>query len=437
MIFKQKQKIKLWLICVFVFWFFVSYTYGKEESLCCSWGSCVPYKYRYWDVNEISTCMIKVDVNNFSIWDQQVINYSTKDFLENFCSTLLSESPAYWRIYYSMPAENWEVDHRETKDSQKSLFVYALCSSFKKDEEMPFIPEMFGSKNDSVKEGFTKKDIVSVLKLRQMAKEGDTLVDKCSLEENVSLSDCDLTVYATEIFSALMSEIFKIKYAEVFNVKSKETKKQIIEGNVVNFMTWYFGLEPDYKAIQNRFPQVVSLLQTNQQFFIKRLQTLKLIDNEKLQKEADQCWKVYGENREMSWVEFLTCAMHWENWKWSWLDSTFLTFYYNEVLNYRVFLTYYLYWLKLKGEKDNTLTTFQKNKILALQEAMDSRVNLQLAAGQQTLYDYEDLIYTYPLHIELLMYLESLKNFRDNHLSPVVTLFYSLSEKLQNVQTTD
>jgi hypothetical protein len=41
---------------------------------------------------------------------------------------------------------------------------------------------------------------------------------------------------------------------------------------------------------------------------------------------------------------------------------------------------------------------------------------------------------TYPLHIWILLLQEKWEKFRNFSLSPEITLFYSLSEKLQNAQ---
>jgi hypothetical protein len=59
---------------------------------------------------------------------------------------------------------------------------------------------------------------------------------------------------------------------------------------------------------------------------------------------------------------------------------------------------------------------------------------LQMEATKYALRWFVDFNMTYPFHIWLLLYQEIMKDFRDKHLSPIVTLFYSLSEKLQNVQ---
>jgi hypothetical protein len=60
--------------------------------------------------------------------------------------------------------------------------------------------------------------------------------------------------------------------------------------------------------------------------------------------------------------------------------------------------------------------------------------NIQLDSARFALHRLEDFSMTYPLHIWLLLYQEREKEYRDHYLSPIVTLFYSLSEKLQNVQ---
>jgi hypothetical protein len=60
--------------------------------------------------------------------------------------------------------------------------------------------------------------------------------------------------------------------------------------------------------------------------------------------------------------------------------------------------------------------------------------NIQLDSARFSLRKLEEFSMLYPLHIWLLLYQEREKFYRDDYLSPIVTLFYSLSEKLQNVQ---
>ena len=60
-------------------------------------------------------------------------------------------------------------------------------------------------------------------------------------------------------------------------------------------------------------------------------------------------------------------------------------------------------------------------------------VDMQVEAFELAEHNFEEFSMTYPLHIWMLMYIEKVEKFRNNF-TDVVTSFYSLSEKLQNVQ---
>ena len=89
------------------------------------------------------------------------------------------------------------------------------------------------------------------------------------------------------------------------------------------------------------------------------------------------------------------------------------------------------------NQKQKSVDEATKAKFQTQAFDLQKRVDLQLESANQTLQDLDELVFTYPLHIGLLLYQEKIMTFRDKHLSPVITSFYSLSEKLQNVQTTD
>jgi hypothetical protein len=57
----------------------------------------------------------------------------------------------------------------------------------------------------------------------------------CDLNDDYNINDCDMSIYATEIYSAIMSDIFKIKYAQVLNVDTTEDFNS--EDKVVQFMS--------------------------------------------------------------------------------------------------------------------------------------------------------------------------------------------------------
>ena len=60
--------------------------------------------------------------------------------------------------------------------------------------------------------------------------------------------------------------------------------------------------------------------------------------------------------------------------------------------------------------------------------------DMQMEASKRAQRSLEEFNMTYPLHIWLLLHIEKAEKFRNNSLSKIITSFYSLSEKLQNVQ---
>lgn len=57
-----------------------------------------------------------------------------------------------------------------------------------------------------------------------------------------------------------------------------------------------------------------------------------------------------------------------------------------------------------------------------------------LTITNQTIQQLSEIQNTYPIHIGLMTYQENLLRLRDKYLSKIVTPFYNLFYKLQNVQ---
>lgn len=345
-----------------------------------------------------------------------------KEVIQNYCKAMLSQRQDEWRVYFADANTGDTRDWERTFDSRQSIFVYALCSSFREWGWTPFIVE----ESDLSNIFKWKWNIAQILKLQQLNEKGE---DNCSLDKKNQLNECDMSIYATEIFSTIMSDIFKIKYAQVFSVDSSE-KFAKTEKRITAFFSWYFFITDEYKKIKDQYPQTISVINSNQKYYKKVLDKLKILDNNKLAKIEDnicvEWWNVVWEN-------FIKCAMHGSQWRWLTLDPPFITLLYNELLNYQIFEKTYQNRLSTKV---SWVSSNERERIKYESRIWEfqSYVNKQIDAVYKTLHDLEELNMTYPLHIWLLMYQEKLKKFRDKKLSPVVTLFYSLSEKLQNVQ---
>ena len=400
-----------------------------------NWKQCVElsnnYKQPYCvdSVEKGIECAMTSLTNNlssFRLWPSDVPlgKMSERELIQNYCFSLLWDGSS-WRIYYAKPAGSEDTwDWQQTFDSHQSIFVYVLCSSFKdEDNNMPFL------KGDYLWWILKDDDVVKVLKMKQRSE----WKDHCSLVDRFDLEDCDMSIYATEIFSAIMSDIFKIKYAQVFDLNDSKNVK--FDDKAVDFMKWYFGYNKEYAALKKEFPQTLDVLKSNQKYYKKVLDSVKIIDNSKLADQAveSKCPITWN----MQWVNFIACALHSSQLKWSTLTPAFVTMIYNEILHYKIFVIYMNNWVKKKVElMDNRDDDPKVMEYESRAHDFQWYSDLQIRAAQSALKTFEDFNMTYPLHIWLLLYQEKLKYFRDKRLSPIITLFYSLSEKLQNVQLT-
>ena len=106
----------------------------------------------------------------------------------------------------------------------------------------------------------------------------------------------------------------------------------------------------------------------------------------------------------------------------------FITRIYTELLRYQLFSTYYTshLWNKDLAEMSDA-SYYEFIRIKDFQKNLMPTINT-------TLKQLADLQNTYPLHIGMLAYQEELLRLRDKYLSKLVSPFYSVFYKLQNVQ---
>jgi len=354
-------------------------------------------------------------------------DFKKKDFIEQYCLALFWNSDV-WRIYFAKPSTKTDSrDWQQTFDSHQSLFLHALCSSFTKGKTTPFVIE----KNDLVKDAFTW-DIVKILKLQQKSE----WKDLCSLDakDNESLDECDMAIYATKIFEAIMSDLFKIKYAQVLDVDTNKNFESVKMKKVESFMGWYFWFSGEYKDIKDEYPKTISILESNQRFYKNTLDTVKILNNQKLA-DIVPVVKCPVDNQ-MTWVNFIACALHSTQWEWFSLSPSFLTLFYNEILHYRQFISYYEYWMNKRIEMMSEDKMLEKKVRIEQSQMMDFRwyFDMEMDAIKWVQRSFEEFNMTYPLHIWIMLHIEKWEKFRNISFTKVISSFYSLSEKLQNVQ---
>ena len=376
------------------------------------------------DVNYANECIWPALTNKLSklISDKSNMRqFSTRDFIQEYCLALYWNSDS-GRIYFAKPS--WQTndwDWQQTFDSHQSLFLYALCSSFTESwDNHPFIND------NAILSWVYKWDLVKLLKLQQKSSNWNL----CSLDYDYWIQDCDMSIYATKIYEWIMSDLFKIKYAQVLNVDNAKDFAGKKQEKVEYFMSGYYKIHEKYKDLKDEYPKTISILESNQKFYKKVLDDVRIIDNSKLADLSNESWCPVTWN--MSWLDFIACALHSSQWDWFSLTPSFVTLFYNELLHYRQFVAFY----KKFMNKDINMTEAKKEALIKESKKLDFELYFekQMEATEEVQRSFEEFSMTYPLHIWMLLYTEKAERFRNGSLSKIVTSFYSLSEKLQNVQ---
>ena len=337
--------------------------------------------------NYAKSCIWPALTNNISsIQNKQLTidEYTPRNILQLYCLSLFSKQDT-WRIYFEWIGK-WAW--KQTFDSHQSLFLYALCSSFKDKTWTPFY-----NWNSTV-EGAFKWDIKQKLWLKQMAK----WKDNCSLDNDNTLEDCDMAIYATQVYSWIMSDLYKIKYSQVLNVDSAEWFN--VQRKVEDFFRWYYLIYDPYVLLKRRYPRTVRTLESNQTWHkTNHLDTLKIIDNSKLSNMGKWC------NGNETWLRFIACALHSSQVNGFALTQQFVTLLYNEIYNYYQFMMFYQKWLELKVEAMGRDKTREKKVRIYQGKSTDFKryYDMQMEGTNWAERWFEEFNMSYPLHICILL----------------------------------
>jgi hypothetical protein len=225
-----------------------------------------------------------------------------------------------------------------------------------------------------------------------------------------------------------MSDLFKIKRAEVLQVpsvqdfKSKETRIARI------FETYFAGSETQKNSYQKKYPKTTTMIDNNQKIIQKSLQTLTLLDNEKIREESKK------ECSPSSAIGNPLCGIHFSGDQTKGLNLHFVNLIMNEYFNYRLFIDYYTH--RLQQVINNTSTDSIQTRMMYISEmnSLLQQRDLFEHSIKQSLKELQEVAMSYPLHVGLVRYQEVLLEFRDKYLAKLITPFYTLYEKLRNVQ---
>jgi hypothetical protein len=117
-----------------------------------------------------------------------------------------------------------------------------------------------------------------------------------------------MSIYATEIFTAIMSDFFKIKHAQVLQVNTVEGYSEKRKKMVEDFFKGYYNIDSEYEVLKKTFPQSVTELESNMDTHKKTLDALKLINNSELATMAENTG--CPEDGNFVGLDFIACALH-------------------------------------------------------------------------------------------------------------------------------
>lgn len=243
-----------------------------------------------------------------------------------------------------------------------------------------------------------------------------------------TMNDCDYSYYLPLIFNKIMNDFFSVKQARNFWIEKLED--EFVPDDAANKFSkdTFPGIDmqqgicnPDNKYYKTTCKKLKGYMTDANNL----LKNTEILDVAKLSKQdsAPDCENDFSTN-------ILYCGLLWSNSYYKFINTV-----YNEYFWYKLFLSYYSFYINgfdyLDNSKADDLDKLQENKekiYLTQNQLVKSKQAITLSL--QTL---SEMSYSFPLHVGFLMYHEDAKYFMEN-ISKIYTPIKTLNDKLRNVQ---
>ena len=343
--------------------------------------------------------------------DITLADWSMKhSIISNFCTTALKPEviSAFWSLY------PWS-------DPRQSIFLTLMCS--KSDVKSNFSPFMSaGAKGEE--DRYLKTHSIKLLAPQNAACYGS--------EFQV---DCDIARLSEEIIILILEELTTVKQWNLYGVTMNNLSSQKkLEENINTFtkeklLIHYASQQNFCKSKTQGYPKTCKIIQQSMRAFQKAFSRFRLLNVESLLGKDIDSFKekqtICTKNTSAEDYDHMFCEIIGRTHEG--LDP-FVTRVYTELLRYQLFSTYYTSHLWSTNTADMVdASRYEFVRMQAFSKKLLPTINT-------TLKQLAELQNTYPLHIGMLAYQEELLRLRDKYLSKLVTPFYSVFYKLQNVQ---
>lgn len=334
---------------------------------------------------------------------------SLNQIVENFCLQSLSESVSQW-FNSTITGDRYS--------SKQSLFLWLLCRNNPNiyNHLITNLQNPFSSYVGTGEYGYLKDTWFKTLKY----------APNCTKEFD---EKCNISVLTQQLIWDILGELFTLKQANLYGVTSNNfTSDKILEESIDNFTKTKVNIlnnQEDFcRGKIHNYPKTCDLMKKHMKSFKKAFKDFKIIDPAKLFKEPEkQAQNCVRNTQNPEAYDHIFCNIIYRNHEG--LDP-FITNIYNEILRYWLFNTYYQHQISIASNPD-TMREFEL-------KATSQFLTEILTITNETIQQLSEIQNTYPIHIGLMTYQENLLRLRDKYLSKIVTPFYNLFYKLQNVQ---
>lgn len=334
-----------------------------------------------------------------------------QQILDNFCQQSLAS-----------PIHNMFSTETEQYSAQNSLFLSLLCSQSN-------APKTFHPTIDLNQKPPYLKDKISLKSLKYDS--------NCTDPDNKIETNCNLAKLSSNLIKDIISDLTTLKQAQLYGALTTnftDTKSLEYSANLFAEQKLNIGLassnETNFCAgTKHNYPKTCNQIKSNLKKFQTALNALKIINAKNLLENAEQKTKdlkiCLANTDNPSSFDALFCNLF------SSLETEkalnpFINQVYNELLRYFLFSSYAHYNLSLQTNPDT--------KVLVEINLLESQPLSMLKATNLTLKQLSEIQATYPFHIGMLAYQEDLLRLRNHYLSKMVTPFYTLFYKVQDVQ---
>ena len=330
--------------------------------------------------------------------------------ISNFCATALKPEvvSAFWSLY------PWS-------DPRQSIFLTLMCS--KSDVKNNFSSFMsVGTKGEE--NHYLKTHSIKLLAPQNIA---------CYANE--FQVGCDIARLSEEIITLILEELTTLKQWNLYGVTMNNlwSPKNLEENmNILTkekLLIHYASQQNFCKSKMQGYPKTCKIIQQSMRAFQKAFSRFRLLNVESLLAKDIDSFKekqtICTKNTNAEDYDHMFCEIIGRTHEG--LDP-FVTRVYTELLRYQLFSTYYTSHLWSTNTADMVdASRYEFVRMQVFSKKLLPTINT-------TLKQLAELQNTYPLHIGMLTYQEELLRLRDKYLSKLVTPFYSVFYKLQNVQ---